>query len=133
MSSGEVPDRADSVRARSADSLARDHTEEALGVIRDVMLDPLAENKDRLRAAETLIDRGHGKAVSAVISVPLAKRLSAALATMSDEELLERIREEPLPRLMQSYTCPLEDCPGDHLSEDEYCGKVEPAIDPLLL
>jgi hypothetical protein len=125
------------MKTRSADSLARDHTEEAVGVIHDIMLDPFAENKDRLRAAETLIDRGHGKAVSAVISVPVAKRVAAALATMSDEELLERIREEPLPRLINDpppqYTCPVEDCPGDHASKYEFCGKVEDAVDPLLL
>lgn len=121
-------------RTRSADALARDHTEEALGVIREVMIDPLSENKDRLRAAETLLDRGHGKAVSAVISVPASKRAQAMLATMSDEDLMAAIRSEPLPRLLsQSFTCPLDKCPGDHSSEDEFCGEVEPEVDPLLL
>lgn len=121
-------------RTRSADSIARDHTEAALQTIYDVMTDECTENKDRLRAAETLLDRGHGKAVSAVISVPASKRAAAQMATMSDEELMAAIRSEPLPRLLsQFFTCPLDNCPGDHGSEDEFCGEVEPEVDPLLL
>lgn len=105
-------------KRQSADSLARDYTAEAIGVIADVMRDPLAEFKDRLRAAEMLVERGHGKATQAIIAIPIARRTSEQLAMMSDEELLERIRETPLPRL----AAPVEDA--------EFT--VESDIDPLL-
>lgn len=120
-------------RSRSADAIARDHTEEALGVMRTIMNDEMAKDQDRLRAATELIDRGYGRAVSAVIAVPAARATQAKLANMTDEELMEAIRSEPLPRLMApGFSCPLSNCPGDHRSEDEYCGEVETEEDPLL-
>ena len=60
-----------STKAKSADAIAREHAEEALEIIRDIMIDPLQETKDRLRAAETMLDRGHGKAAQAIIAIPL--------------------------------------------------------------
>jgi hypothetical protein len=123
--------------SKSADAKARDYTDEAIDVLREVMIDPLAEHRDRLRAAETLLDRGHGKAVSAVISIPAGRRAVAQLASMTDDELMEAIRQEPLPRLAapeepEYFTCPVKGCPGDHRNELELCAEVEPAIDPLL-
>jgi hypothetical protein len=43
---------------------------------------------ERLRAAETILDRGHGKAVQAVISVPSRQAVALRLASMSDDDLL---------------------------------------------
>lgn len=47
---------------------------------------------ERLRAAQTILERGHGKAVQAVIQVPAKARLQAQLAEMSDEQLLALAR-----------------------------------------
>lgn len=122
---------------KSADAQARDHTADAIDTLRTVMIDPLAEHKDRIRAAEALLDRGHGKAVNAVISVPLEKRQSAQLATMTDDDLMELIRSAPLPQLLshqpETFSCGRPGCPGDHENELEICAEVESAVDPLLL
>jgi hypothetical protein len=116
---------------KTADAQARDHTEEAIGVLHDLMVDPFQEARDRIRAAESLLERGHGKAVSAVISVPLEKRQRAEVAAMTDEELMAAIREVPLPRLAapsQTFHCGAPWCDGTHTHELELC----PDDDPLL-
>lgn len=81
-----------------AAELARRHTEKAIEVMAEVMQDPFAENRDRLKAANDLLDRGHGKAAQAVIAVPPSKALRALAAAMSDQEL-RQIINQPLPRL----------------------------------
>lgn len=117
---------------RNADAQARDHTEEAIGVLHDIMTDPFQEAKDRLRAAESLLERGHGKAVSAVISIPLERRQKAEMAAMTDEELMAAIRDTPLPRLAApsapTFHCGAAWCDGAHTHELELC----PDEDPLL-
>lgn len=102
---------------RPADSLAREHTETAIQTIADVMIDPFAENKDRLNAAKEILDRGHGKPLQAVIQVPANKAAAARLAAMNDEELMA-IMNRPLPRL----AAPI---------EGEF-SEVAQEIDPLL-
>jgi hypothetical protein len=118
--------------SRNADAQARDHTEEAINVLHDIMIDPFQEAKDRLRAAESLLERGHGKAVSAVISVPLERRQKAEMAAMTDEELMAAIRDTPLPRLaaprQETFHCGADWCDGTHTHELELC----PDEDPLL-
>lgn len=104
---------------RTADDIARDYTAEALDTIHEIMVEPLAEHRDRLRAAETLLDRGHGRAVSAVIQVPAGKRLQAQLIGMTEEQLYEVIRAQPLPRMLQ------------HVQDADFT-PVEDDIDPLL-
>lgn len=122
---------------KSADAQARDHTDAAIQALADVLTSEFAEPKDKIRAAEALLDRGNGKPVNAVISIPLERRQHAQLATMSDEDLMNYIRETPLPRLMapeeETYTCNVKGCPGDHDNELELCGEVVKAKDPLLL
>lgn len=122
---------------RSADAQARDHTADAIDVLREVMIDPLAEHKDRIKAAAELLDRGHGKAVNAVISVPLERRQGAQLAAMTDDDLMELIRSAPLPQLIshqpEAFRCGHPECPGDHDNELEICGEVVTGVDPLLL
>lgn len=90
--------------SRSADSIARDHAEEALGVMVDVMRDPLSEPRDRLKAANDLLERGYGKATQAIIAIPATKKMIEQAAAMSDEQLMEVIRAEPLPRLEAPVT-----------------------------
>jgi hypothetical protein len=84
---------------RSADSIARDHAEEALDVLVEVMRDPLSEPRDRLKAANDLLERGYGKATQAIIAIPATKKLVEQAAAMTDDQLYEVIRAEPLPRL----------------------------------
>lgn len=86
---------------RRLDSLARDHTERAVETIAEIMNDPFAENKDRLKAADSILDRGHGKPLAATIALPGNRAQLAALAAMSDEELMREIQGTELPRLIK--------------------------------
>lgn len=83
---------------RSPDDLARDYTDDVIETFVDVMRDPLAEHRDRLRAAENLVDRGFGKPITP-LAVQHSGKLSHQLADMTDEELYARMRADPLPRL----------------------------------
>ena len=87
---------------RSADGLAREHTETAIATIAGVMNDWCAEDRDRIAAANALLDRAHGKPVNAVIQVPMNRQIAQRLAAMSDEELENEMMAQPLPRLAQS-------------------------------
>ena len=83
-----------------ATKLAREHTDRAIRTIAGVMDDPFEEARDRLRAAEMILDRGHGKASQAVIMVPGDKsEIRKQLASMSDAELMQIVNESRLPRL----------------------------------
>jgi len=86
---------------RSLDSMAREHTELAVKVIADVMADPFAENRDRLKAANDLLDRGYGKPLVATIALPANRAAAARLAAMSDDDLMLAVQSAPLPRLIQ--------------------------------
>jgi hypothetical protein len=86
---------------RSLDNLAREHTDEAMDTVHRIMSDPTAEDRDRLAAAREILDRGHGKPLTAVISLPANKRQAALLAAMSEEELEATIANTELPRLTQ--------------------------------
>lgn len=78
------------VSGTSVDSLARLYTAEAMGLLVQVARGDIggAKVSDRVRAAEGILDRGHGRAVQAVISVPARRAVAARLATMSDDQLL---------------------------------------------
>jgi len=84
---------------RSIDNLAREHTERAVRTITEIMDNPFSEDRDRLKAAEQILDRGHGKPLTATIQVPANRAQAALLAAMSDEELLNAISQAQLPRL----------------------------------
>lgn len=89
---------------RSLDAMAREHTETAVKTLADVMVDPFAENRDRIKAANDLLDRGHGKPLVATIALPANRRQAAQLAAMSDDELMAQIQSTPLPRLLEQPT-----------------------------
>lgn len=100
----------------NADTLAREHTVEAIGRIVDVMRDEESKPGEVLSAAQALLDRGHGKPTQAIIAIPVAPRAQDQLAQMSDAELLMAIgaariaRQRALPALeMQPLT--IEDDP----------------------
>ena len=86
---------------RNADTIAREHTERAIEVIAEIMNDPFAEDRDKIQAADKLLDRGHGKPLTAVIQVPANRAQAAMLAAMSDDDLLKAIQGAALPRLTQ--------------------------------
>jgi hypothetical protein len=84
---------------KTADQLARQHTEQAIETLAEVMSDPFAENRERLTAANSLLDRGHGKPNQAIIAVPGNRELAALLAKMSNDELAQIVQGAALPRL----------------------------------
>jgi hypothetical protein len=81
----------------TADALARRHTQRAIEVLEEILEDCEVEPRDRIKAADTLLCRGHGKPLEAVIQVPMTRRLAEQLQGMSDAELLEHIQNAPLP------------------------------------
>ncbi len=85
---------------RPADALARERTEEAMNKLTEIMRG--GEDRDAIRAAEVLLDRGHGKAAQAIIQVPASKRQKQLLAAMSEDELMDVIESEQLPRLINA-------------------------------
>jgi len=84
---------------KRADQLARSHTEQAIATLAAIMNNTLSEDKDRIKAADSLLDRGHGKPLAAVIQLPPSKLQLQLLAAAEDDELLEIMRARPLPRL----------------------------------
>lgn len=72
----------------TADTLARLHTAEAIGTLVQVMRDKTAKPRERVDAANSLLDRGHGRAVQATIAVPARQAMANRLASMDDSALL---------------------------------------------
>ncbi len=88
-------------RIRDASQLAREHTELAIGTLADAAANAFKDS-DRIAAANSLLDRGHGRAVSAVIQVPMSRQVAEQLARMSDEDLMRVIEAEPLPGALEA-------------------------------
>jgi hypothetical protein len=118
--------------SKSADELARVHAPRAIELLADTM-ESAVEDRDRIRAAEALLDRGYGKPAQAIIQVPANRRQAALLAGMSDEDLVAVIEQKQLPRLRQ----PMITVEGAKAIARAYVGahgplEDETAIDPLL-
>lgn len=105
---------------KTLDTLAREHTETAIGVLAEVMKDPFAENRERIAAANAILDRGHGKPNQAIIAVPGNRAIAALLSSKTDDELMAILNSTQLPRLT-------------HQAAIEATFTEVPAIDPLLL
>jgi hypothetical protein len=84
---------------RPMDEMAREHAARAIDVIANIMDSDMSEDKDRIRAAETILDRGYGKAAQAIIQMPASRKQEAILAALSDEQLVAIIEQKKLPRL----------------------------------
>lgn len=84
---------------KSADALAREHTELAVDVLAQIMRDEFAKDGDRIKAADSILDRGHGKPLNATIALPMSKAHAARLVSMTDDELIQLVEAQPLPRL----------------------------------
>jgi hypothetical protein len=76
---------------RTADALARQHTERAITVLASVMEDA-EKDADRVHAAKEILDRGWGKPLTATITLPASRKLAAQLYAMEEDELLTAIR-----------------------------------------
>lgn len=93
-----------------ADTLAREHTTEAIGAIVDVMRGWDSKPGEVLAAAQALLDRGHGKPTQAIIAIPAEAKAADQLASMSDADLLAAIgaariaRQRALPALETTHT-----------------------------
>lgn len=109
------------------DQHAREYNQRAIETIVEVMEDPFAEDKDKLRAADMLLDRGNGKPISAVIQVPPSQQARALLSSMTDDELIGVLQRKALPRLADVQREQIVDA---EFTEDD---AVESDIDPLLL
>lgn len=84
---------------RRADQLAREHTEAAIQTLAEIMYDGDARTADRIKAADSILDRGHGKPVQATIMIPADKRTRDALYDMTDEELMTEAKRRMAERL----------------------------------
>jgi hypothetical protein len=84
--------------SKPVDELAREHGPRAIELLADTM-ETAVEDKDRIRAAEAILDRGYGKPSQAIIAIPANRRQAALLAAMSDEALVAVIESKQLPRL----------------------------------
>jgi hypothetical protein len=93
--------------------LAREKGEKALGVIEEIMDDYTLEARDRLRAAEAILDRGYGKAAQAVVAIPAERAARAAAALYTDAEL-DNIIEGEIVRREEQEALP---APRDPLLE----------------
>ena len=83
---------------KGIDELAREHAPRAIELLANVM-ETAVEDRDVIRAAESLLDRGYGKPAQAIIQVPANRRQAALLAAMSDDQLVAVIEQKQLPRL----------------------------------
>lgn len=71
-----------------ATDLARQHATTAVQALVDVIEDVDSKGSEVVAAANALLDRGYGKPMQAIISVPIPARMSARLAALDDAALL---------------------------------------------
>ena len=87
------------------------------------------EDRDRIRAAESILDRGYGKAAQAIIAVPASRRQAALLASLSDDQLVAVIEQKRLPRIGAPQTMTTIPSKSSHMPDEA----PEETLDPLLL
>ncbi len=111
--------------SKGIDELARAHAPRAIELLADTM-ESAVEDRDKIRAAEAILDRGYGKPSQAIIAIPANRRQAALLAGMSDEQLVAVIESKQLPRLIPRQPM-VTVTPGAHGPIDSF-----PEVDPLL-
>jgi hypothetical protein len=79
-------------------ALARSHAPRAIEVLAN-LVDNALEDKDQIRAAEAILDRGYGKPSQAIIAIPATRRQALAAAAFNDEQLVAIIERKQLPRI----------------------------------
>jgi|SRR5580700_11436449 hypothetical protein len=93
-------------KRQTINDYARESAHEAIDVAREIMSDTEQESKDRLRAAEMILDRGYGKAAQAVIAIPADRAARAAAALFTDAELDAVIEGEIVRREEEELLLP---------------------------
>lgn len=83
---------------KGIDELAREHAPRAVELLANEM-ETAYESRDRIRAAEAILDRGYGKPSQAIIQVPASRQQAALLASLTDDQLVAVIEQKQLPRL----------------------------------
>lgn len=76
-----------------ATDLARQHAQTAVRALVDVIEDVDSKGSEVVAAANALLDRGYGKPMQAIITVPIPARMSARLAALDDAALLAVISD----------------------------------------
>jgi hypothetical protein len=112
-------------------ALARSHAPRAIEVLAN-LVDNAVEDKDQIRAAEAILDRGYGKPSQAIIAIPATRRQALAAAAFNDEQLVAIIERKQLPRIGGSQ--PLVTIGAKPRGFYTSHGPADaPEIDPLLL
>ena len=101
----------------SVEQKFREHTETALKALLAVLEDKDAPHKDIVTAANSLLDRAHGKAVDRIQVASLGNE-SGNTASLTRDELMAR--------LTQQYTAPVSDL-EDADEDADYAGDIEEA------
>lgn len=84
---------------RTIQDIAAAHAPRAVEVLAEIMDDDVYDAKDRISAAEKLLNRGHGMPTQAVIVAPAVQAQQRSLAAAkSDDELVAIIDAKVLPR-----------------------------------
>lgn len=107
------------------DELARAHAPRAIELLADEM-ELADESRDRIRAAESILDRGYGKPAQAIIQVPANRRQAALLAGMTDDQLVAVIESKRLPSFTPRQPL-ITIATSSHGPQDSF-----PELDPLL-
>lgn len=116
-----------------ADQLAREHTEAAIQTLAEIMYDGDAKTADRIKAADSILDRGHGKPIQATIAIPMEKAARDALYDMTDEDLMAEAKRRMAERMPVIEHQPDVSPPGPSPvpAQWDVADQFEP-IDPLL-
>lgn len=99
----------------------REHTETALRALLAVLEDAEAPHKDVVNAANSLLDRAHGKAVDRIQVANLGNDVGNTASLT---------RDELMARLTQQYTEPTQDITND-IEEADYEEVPEDALEPV--
>ena len=133
--------------SRSIQDLAAVHAPRAIEVLADIMDSDMVEPKDRISAAEKLLNRGHGMPTQAVIVAPAVAAQRSLAAAKSDDELSAIIDGKQLPSMFprQSMVTVATTEPPEpaslRMTEADYdqpagaheFDTLDPPIDPMLL
>lgn len=98
--------------------LSRVHTREMVDVIHEIAINGDEKASDRLRAANMMLDRGHGAVTQSVIQIPAERQRRIEEAKFTDAQLEHVIKTSPEFLALQAVA-----------EEAQY---VEPELDPLL-
>lgn len=126
---------------RSIQDLAAAHAPRAIEVLADIMDSDMVEPKDRISAAEKLLNRGHGMPTQAVIVAPAVAAQRSLAAAKSDDELLAIVEAKQLPRMAPAQSMITVETGAVRMTEADYdrpagaheFDNTEPPIDPMLL